>query len=196
MRHHHTWIDNLELEVEQEIDHDVRSKGPSRHEVGRPRFGQAQKSDEGKWGVALFVLAVMLTVGLVGAIVWKRNADSPFSWNIVQRDKDYYNSNNWRQESPPRYQDRISQRDFDQMREAQVKIWERTKWNTDVMTLMSIVDNHNLAVAQNNHPKSHYIYLNTDWTIDRIPQHVNLSAEDRAFLQKYVKPKVTDTESK
>lgn len=186
----HTWIDDLEFEVEQEID--PRTKGPSRGDVVvRPRLKHsAVASDDGKWGIALFVLAVMLTVGIVGAVVWKRNAAAgPYISHNSQ----------WqappsvdRRDPPPRYSDYVTQTDFDELRKAQVKIWERTKWNTDIITLMSIVDNHNLAVSRNGYPKSHYIYLNTDWTIDRIPDHVNLSAEDRAFLEKFVKQKTSD----
>lgn len=185
----HTWIDDLEFEVGQEID--PRTKGPSRGDVVvRPRLRHVTTADDSKWGIALFVLAVMLTVGIVGAVVWKRNSTSSVPPYIAQQDR-------WeapptdRRNPPPRYSDYVTQTDFDELRKAQVKIWERTKWNTDIITLMSIVDNHNLAVSRNGYPRSHYIYLNTDWTIDRIPDHVNLSAEDRAFLEKFVKKEST-----
>lgn len=171
------WISELEYEVEREIlDH----RKP-RDAAPRPRF-VVHTQEENKTGVMLFLIALMLTVGLVGVFIWKNNYQQ-----IAHVQPNYPEYRNWQKEEDKPYLDYASQEDFDQIREAQTKIWERTKWNTDIITLMSIVENHNLAVSQNGYPKSHYIYINSDWTIDRIPQYVQLSERDRQFLEKYVK---------
>jgi len=73
----------------------------------------------------------------------------------------------------------------------QIYMWEkvekRSRWNSEILTLISILNNHNLAVSQNGYPRSEYIYLNEDWTIDRMPNRVKLDPKTRAFLQKFVR---------
>ena len=66
-------------------------------------------------------------------------------------------------------------------------IEKRSKWNTDAITLMGIVNNHNLSVAQNGFPRTDYIYINEDWTIDRIPNHVRLDEKSKEFLERFVR---------
>jgi len=67
------------------------------------------------------------------------------------------------------------------------KIWERTKWTTDRQILQSIVSNNNSSVIKNNYPKSELIFLNSDWTINRMPTAINLDESDKEFLQKFIK---------
>lgn len=67
------------------------------------------------------------------------------------------------------------------------KIWEVTKWNRDRMTLLATLNNHNLVVMQGNHPKSELIFLNSDWTINRMPDRINLDQSDQDFIKKFLK---------
>lgn len=67
------------------------------------------------------------------------------------------------------------------------KIWERTKWNTDSLILLSIINNNNYFVLKNNYPKSELIFLNSDWTINKMPTAVQLDDEDKEFLRKFVR---------
>lgn len=67
------------------------------------------------------------------------------------------------------------------------KIWERTKWNTDSLILLSIINNNNSFVLKNNYPKSELIFLNSDWTINKMPTAVQLDDEDKEFLRKFVR---------
>jgi hypothetical protein len=67
------------------------------------------------------------------------------------------------------------------------KIWDVTKWTRDRMTLLATVNNHNLVVLQNNHPKTELIYLNSDWTINRLPDRISLDQSDQEFIKKFVK---------
>lgn len=170
-----SWLDEINATVDNE---QPRAKGPSR---GRRLPKSA--ADDTAWSLPLFLLAVLLTVGLIGAVVWKRNGASVPAVSA----NDFWRNQAPPTSPPPRYRDTVSQADFDQLRTTQEKIWERTKWNSDIITLMSIVDNHNLAVSQNGYPKSHYIYLNEDWTINRLPDYVQLDPETKAFLQKFVR---------
>lgn len=67
------------------------------------------------------------------------------------------------------------------------KIWERTKWNTDAVILLSIINNNNSFVLKNNYPKSELIFLNSDWTINKMPTAVQLDDEDKEFLKKFIR---------
>lgn len=67
------------------------------------------------------------------------------------------------------------------------KIWERTKWSSDRISLLAIINNHNLVVEQYNLPKSELILLRADWTIDRMPNRVVLDDESKELLQKFIR---------
>jgi hypothetical protein len=76
---------------------------------------------------------------------------------------------------------------YDKLDAAARKIWDRTKWNSDRMTLLATVNNHNLVVISQNYPKTELIFLNEDWTINRMPNRIQLDATDQAFIQQFVR---------
>lgn len=67
------------------------------------------------------------------------------------------------------------------------QIWNRSKWNTDRLTLLASVYNHNLVVIQQNLPRSELILLNSDWTIDRMPNRIHLDENDKAFIKPFIR---------
>lgn len=83
----------------------------------------------------------------------------------------------------------ISQIQQDQKMQQQTigRMWERQKWATDRLTLMAMLTNHNTAVSQYNYPKSDMVYLNPDWTIDKMPKYLDLDRDDRVFLQQFMR---------
>jgi hypothetical protein len=66
-------------------------------------------------------------------------------------------------------------------------VWDRSKWNSDKVTLLATIHNHNMVVIKNALPKSELILLNSDWTINRLPDRINLDQQDRQFLEKYLR---------
>lgn len=66
------------------------------------------------------------------------------------------------------------------------KVWNRTKWNSERMALLATVNNHNLVVIQNNYPKTELILLNSNWSINRMPNRITLTPEQKQFLQQFV----------
>ena len=66
-------------------------------------------------------------------------------------------------------------------------IWDRAKWNSDRLTLLATIHNHNMVVVKNSLPKSELILLNSDWTINRMPDRINLDAQDQEFLKRYLR---------
>lgn len=99
------------------------------------------------------------------------------------------------QSTPPWYKNNTEQKEsvsadekVETLKLAVQKIWERTKWNTDRTILLSIVSNNNNYVVKNNYPKSELIFLNSDWTINKMPTVLNLDEADKEFLKQFVKP--------
>jgi len=79
------------------------------------------------------------------------------------------------------------QRQYDGLDATAKKIWDRTKWSTDRVTLLAIINNHNLIVLQQNLPRNELIFLNEDWTINRLPDHVTLTEKNEEFVKKFVR---------
>lgn len=60
-------------------------------------------------------------------------------------------------------------------------------WNTEKLTLLAMIFNHNIAVSKLNQHRSRYILINPDWTIDSMPDNLELTPKDREFLQQYLR---------
>ena len=163
------WLKNLETEVKSN--------------PGRPRTELPPKKEDNRLGLALFLLVLLVGVSLVGTYLYRNKINftqisrNP-SYNYRDHQYDRYDRPNDRYERPNRY-------DHNERYERTT----RGKWNSDIITLISILNNHNLVVTQNGHPKSDYIYINEDWTIDRLPNHVHLDSQSRAFLERYLRRK-------
>lgn len=68
------------------------------------------------------------------------------------------------------------------------KLTKKVEWNSHRIVLMGMLMNENFMIVRNNQNKGHLIFFNRDWTIDQMPHYLELSDEDRAYLQKFVKP--------
>ena len=162
------WLD----EIEEELGKIGKNKK-------RPTRIVPKKSKSRELALPLFLLIVLLGVCVVATYLYK---------------KDYFRSVSHQRQTINRYDaPRYDNRDnyFDRYYEEREKdtndLWKRSRWNSDAITLLSIISNHNIAVAQNGSPKSQYIYINEDWTIDRLPEHLHLDAETRAFLERHMR---------
>lgn len=60
--------------------------------------------------------------------------------------------------------------------------------NEEKISLIGIVLNENFLVIRNNLPKDNMIFFNRDWTIDKMPKNITLTEEDKAYLNKFIKP--------
>ena len=164
----HKWLD----ELESEIGSTTKKKTPRPVVVKRVAPPAPQQ-----FGAPLFLLVLLLAVTLVGTYLYKQGHFT-FRTDYLQKySQSQYTYRDYQYDRDERYR-RTDNGD---------ELWRRSRWNSDVVTLMSIVNNHNLVVTQNGHPKSHYIYINEDWTIDRLPDHVYLDSQSRAFLERFVR---------
>lgn len=69
------------------------------------------------------------------------------------------------------------------------KLQARTKNNTEKINLSGILMNENFTIIRNEADRKQLIFFNRDWTIDKMPQHLSLSDEDKEYLQKYYQNK-------
>jgi len=135
---------------------------------GRGR-ARAVAQTQDKWSLPLLVLVVALTLVLIGAVMHSKGYFDSLT-------KPSYSQSTQGQKLNPMMYDHLVR-----------KVEKRSRWNSEMITLVSILNNHNIAVAKHGYPRSEYIYLNSDWTIDRIPNRVNLDEEQTAFLRRYLK---------
>lgn len=64
---------------------------------------------------------------------------------------------------------------------------KRQQITSDKLTLVAIVQNHNNYVIRQGLPLNEIIYINGDWTIDRMPNHISMTPEAEEFLKRFVK---------
>ena len=57
----------------------------------------------------------------------------------------------------------------------------------DRLVLLGIINNNNMAVMKYGYPRQDIIFINENWTIDRIPPHVQLSKKDEEFVRRFLK---------
>lgn len=65
----------------------------------------------------------------------------------------------------------------------------KVKWNSDRISLMGMVLNENFVIMGNNYNRSHLVFFNSDWTIDKMPKYLEIQDKDKEYLQKFVKPR-------
>lgn len=156
-----------------------------------PRAFPAKKKEE--YATSMIVVAIFMCVALVAAYVYRTKVGGIGDSQMPQYANSGYDPSYFRQQQqsqlpPARFQEpTVTRQEMDAQQQALVKIWDRTKWLTDITTLNAILENHNLQVTQRGYPKSHYIHLNEDWTINRVPEYVQLTPQDRAWIQKFVR---------
>ena len=155
-------------------------------------FNSSQRQKPHNNGKLTSILSIGVLLGVVALVVaWSVKNNMSSRDDIAYRPpvEQHQDFGNYPPRNPyPQYPtDPRPSEEYRQTQQMVQKVWERTKWTTDRLTLMAMLTNHNTAVAQYNYPKTDYVYLNPDWTIDKMPKHLNLDTEDRAFLQRFMR---------
>lgn len=152
----------------------------------------------------LFGVVLMLAVGIFVSLRLKTNNAVQSNWQAqaqlqpsqtqqgspwVTPGPQQVNPNMWQNPASQPLEQKVDllKKQYENIDLAAQKIWERTKWNSDRITLLATVNNHNLVVQQQNYPKSELIFLNPDWTINRLPNRIALDAADQEFLRRFLR---------
>ena len=56
----------------------------------------------------------------------------------------------------------------------------------DKVMLMGLLLNENFNIIKQDESKDEMVFFNSDWTLNKMPSHIELSDEDRDYLRKYV----------
>ncbi|RDJ35030.1 MAG: hypothetical protein DWQ19_09350 [Crenarchaeota archaeon] len=170
-----TWTDDLENQVRAE-------------RKNSPRAVAAPANKDYTW---VFLLGILI-LAVVAAFIFFQNkgytpiAQQPSNNYYSQWDRqESYNYNNTQDRY--NYNRLTTDQRVDRLESAARQIWERSKWNSDHMTLLATIHNHNMVVIRDARPRSELILLNSDWTINRLPDRIYLDYQDREFLKRYLK---------
>lgn len=158
--------------------------------VKRPK----KKQESNGFVLGLFFVFLALAVGLAVVLRFK-NANAVPTFPIYQNQETADNFLPPTQPQLPPTQPPVQpsprvemlEQKVNTLSEATDKIWDRVKQNSDRITLTGTLLNNNFLVESKNLQKSRYIYLNKDWTINRLPDQLTLDAEDREFLGRHLR---------
>lgn len=154
----------------------------------------ATKMQDGSFNLPIFLVICILTISLIASYNWK-SFGSVYAQKMQQTNAQYaamqrYQRDAYAQQDQQwdqyRQQEEVRRREYEDQAESAIrKTYGRTKSNRERITLLGILYNNNTAAARAG--RKDFIFLNEDWTIDRMPTYLALDAEDREFLSKYVK---------
>lgn len=152
---------------------------------------KTKKKQDGYFGYYLIILCLMVAAGFVynqksdGAITrWVQNR---IQISVPERPA----QNPPLPVIPPDKSSEVAQLQTDvaKLKQDMDVLTGKVKWNSDRITLTGTLLNENFVIMRNNYDRSHLIFFNADWTIDKMPRYLELQEKDKEYLQKYVKPR-------
>ena len=180
-------------EIGQSFDDKLKREPKVRKRAVHGLEVETVKTTDHNFNLPLFLLILLLTIGLFASWNWRRGGSVYANQQGYSAQSHQYNNylndfyqqqEHWRQQQVDQSNSRRTQ--FEEAAEAAAKkTWERTKWNSERITLLGILYNNNMTAQRTG--RHDYIYLNEDWTINRLPNHLRLDADDRSFLRKFVR---------
>lgn len=81
------------------------------------------------------------------------------------------------------------QSEIEKMQHDLDKTNKRLTWCVNHMTLLAILANENMEIISKGHDRSQLIFLNKDWTINKMPKYIKLDQDDKEFLQQFLRTK-------
>lgn len=185
------WLENLEDQLKTSMDSDLPN--PNSQKLSDKPEERKNDMDEvfNKKNMPVLLL-VALAVVIITWFNYQEKVNNQFSSNLqlpnqmtdINQVPPWYQNNN---NAPSINNSPTLDKKVELLTIGTQKVWERTKWNTDSLLLLSIINNNNSFVVKNNYPKSELIFINSDWTINKMPTAVQLDNEDKEFLQKFIR---------
>jgi len=88
------------------------------------------------------------------------------------------------------------QKDVKKLNDGQLNLWKFAQHQSDSLqtkqdvlddrqTLMAILINNNFAAIRDGHEED-IVFLNGDWTINKMPKRLTLTDKDREFLMRFI----------
>jgi len=184
------WLKELEQDLKNTKTRPVQSRTPVQSKkkapkplpapVPEPKIIYKKVPDNNKWALPLFFLFLLLIVALFCVVKYKEEQTvqtQPAIPPVVVNPEPV-------QPTPPTL---VEDPRIGNLTKFADKIWDRVKINTDRITLAGTLLNNNFSVDSKNLPRTKYVYLNDDWTIDKMPDQLSLDDNDREFLNKHMR---------
>lgn len=77
--------------------------------------------------------------------------------------------------------------EFVSLKTKDAELAEQISKNKELISLLGIVQNNNFVIEKNDYDKRHLVFFNSDWTINQMPRYIELSPEDKEYLDKFVR---------
>jgi hypothetical protein len=182
-----TWLEDLDKELSRvKVRKIPVKKAPApvqKQPVQKPIVVvKKQKPKESILPIILFFLFLVLSVGLALTVRYK----------LTERSLAYAENNQTEQIDPeilppPQPEPDLELRQkVDTLATLTEKIWEKVKVNSDRISLTGTLLNNNFSVNRNKLPTSKYIYINKNWTINKMPDQLRLDEQDKEFLNRHL----------
>lgn len=183
------WLTELEAQIERECG----PLDPPKKEVPKkkPDFVIPKKSDDSTLGTILFAFVLVLIITLGGIWLWKGDAifnglfakPNPPAQEQVQPQKEPWEEP-WHLMSAD-----IKAVDgkIEEVSKTQKDSEEKLDWVASRLALLGALHSNNFVEAQKSLPNANFIYPNREWQIDRLPENLDLTPEDRERLGRFVK---------
>lgn len=66
-------------------------------------------------------------------------------------------------------------------------LWQKQQITSDRLTLLGAITNNNVAVSKGSYSKDDYLYLNGDWTINKMPKHIRMTEREKEYFERHLK---------
>ncbi len=143
---------------------------------------------------ALLIVTISLLGLLLLAVNTKTN-ESLFRWPslnaskpIVVEPKPELNLDEPPQPEAVDYSATISQlvQDVEALQAKDQSIDEKLALQARRTAFLGMLHNNNFVIMKNGYNRNDLVFLNRDWSIDQMPKYLTLTAEDRAYLERYL----------
>lgn len=130
-----------------------------------------------KYYIAIIVLVIF------GVFIYNQKSDNPIRYWFANRIK-FKDVDG----SIKSFDGKIQfQSEIEKMQHNMGEIDKKLTWINKRVTLLGVLANENLMILGKGYDKSKLIFLNVDWSIDKMPEHVKLEPSDKEFLQQFLK---------
>ena len=189
-----SWIDEFENKLRQSLAENSRNENNTQS-APVSTGGQAEvKSKPAKKynSLNLFLFVLILVVFVVIAFQFRKDKlqDKNNAWNNSWNSWERVQPKDPEIEQPQLDIEDIVmsiQKELDEMRQKCESLGKDNDLYQKRMTLLAIIHNNNTCVLRNNYSKRDLIYLNTDWTINEIPKHIEFNKDDKEFIKQFVR---------
>lgn len=177
-------LEQWEIDLRKQLD---KKKAP-KPENWEKKLEKEVQTPKKKESVTLFVV-ILIFLGLSTLLLYDYKSGGNF-WCWL---KNRFQSTSTTAETPHKPNDDLKsireeiKKVESQQKDEISKINDKLKTHNNKITLLGMATNENFLIMYNNASRENFIFLGRDWTIDRMPQYLELSEEDKQYLRQFIR---------